>query len=114
MPVCFALVEETIYIAIDEKPKRVGDVRQLRRLRNIAENPRVAVVADVYDDEDWSQLGFVLVRGSARIVEPPTGEHTRAIHVLREKYAQYRAMALEERPAIAVQIESVTAWGKLD
>jgi nitroimidazol reductase NimA-like FMN-containing flavoprotein (pyridoxamine 5'-phosphate oxidase superfamily) len=41
VPICFTLLAETLYIAIDEKPKR-GDVRQLRRLRNIGENPRVA------------------------------------------------------------------------
>jgi PPOX class probable F420-dependent enzyme len=114
VPVCFALVGETVYIAIDEKPKRSGDVLRLRRLRNIVENPRVAIVADVYDDDDWARLGFVLLRGEARILEAGTEEHARAIHVLREKYVQYRAMALDERPVIAADIERGTTWGKLD
>jgi coenzyme F420-0:L-glutamate ligase / coenzyme F420-1:gamma-L-glutamate ligase len=112
VPVCFALLGETVYMAIDEKPK-VSDVRRLRRLRNIAENPRVALVADVYDDRDWSRLGFVLVRARARVLE--TGEeHTRAIALLRRKYAQYARMALEERPVIAADIERVTSWGRLE
>src|ERR1700674_2248447 len=84
VPICFSLVGETLYVAIDEKPKR-GDPLKLRRLRNIVENPLVAIVADVYDDHDWSRLGFVLVRGSARVL---TGgpEHALAIGALREKY----------------------------
>ncbi len=113
VPVCFALIAETLYIAIDEKPKRAGDVRRLRRLRNIAANPRVAVVADVYDDHDWARLGFVLLRASARLVEPGSAEHLRAIQILRQKYVQYRDMELEARPVIAADIDGVTTWGRL-
>jgi PPOX class probable F420-dependent enzyme len=111
VPVCFALLEDTVYIAIDEKPKR-GEPLSLRRLRNIAQNPRVAVVVDVYDDADWSRLGFVLAHASARILDEGD-EHARAIAALRDKYAQYRGMALEQRPVIAADIESSTAWGRL-
>jgi PPOX class probable F420-dependent enzyme len=111
IPICFALVGETLYVVIDQKPKR-GDPRRLRRLRNIAENPRVAIVVDVYDDADWSRLGFVLVRGPARVLAAGA-EHTRAVAALREKYVQYRTMALDERPVIAAQIERVTTWGQL-
>ena len=102
-----------LLIAIDEKPK-TGDVRRLRRLRNIADNPRVAVVADVYDDADWGQLGFVLLRATARLLDPSHEEHARAVAALRQKYPQYRAMALENRPVIAAEIESTTTWGQLD
>jgi PPOX class probable F420-dependent enzyme len=111
VPICFVLLGQTLYVAIDEKPKR-GDVRRLRRLRNIAENPRVAVVADHYD-EDWTQLGFVLAHASARVLTGEDDEHVRAVAALREKYPQYRSMALEVRPVIAADIESVTAWGRL-
>jgi PPOX class probable F420-dependent enzyme len=114
VPVCFALVGECLYIPIDEKPKKSRDVRQLKRLRNILENPRIALVADVYDDADWSRLGFVLVRASARIVEAADGEHAEAVRVLREKYGQYRSMRLEERPLIAGDVMAVTTWGRLE
>jgi len=113
IPVCFALVGSVVYVAIDEKPKQFEDPLRLRRLRNIAENPRVAVVADVYDDDDWSQLGFVLLRGVARVLVDGV-EHARAVATLREKYAQYRGMALDERPVIAIDVQHVTAWGQLD
>jgi PPOX class probable F420-dependent enzyme len=112
VPICFALVGETLYIAIDEKPKR-GDPLRLRRLRNIAETRRVAIVVDVYDDRDWSRLGFVLVRGLARVLTEGI-EHERAVGALRLRYVQYRAMALEDRPVIAADIERITKWGRLD
>jgi PPOX class probable F420-dependent enzyme len=112
VPVCFALLDETVYVAIDDKPKRVDQPRRLRRLRNILENPRVAMVADVYDDRDWARLGFVLLHGTARVLDDGP-EHARAIEVLRAKYPQYRDMALEARPVIAADIRRVTAWGQL-
>jgi PPOX class probable F420-dependent enzyme len=112
VPICFALIGETVFVSIDEKPKR-GPPMQLRRLRNIEANPRVALVADVYDDGDWSRLGFVLVRGGARIVLVGP-EHMRGLEALRTKYAQYRAMALEGRPVIAIDVEHVTTWGQID
>jgi PPOX class probable F420-dependent enzyme len=113
VPICFTLLGETVYIAIDEKPK-VAEYLRLRRLRNIAENPRVAIVADVYADDDWSQLGFVMLRANARVIGPEADEHPRAITALRAKYPQYQGMALESRPVIAADITAVTTWGQLD
>jgi len=112
VPICFALVGESLYVSIDEKPKR-GAPMQLRRMRNIEQNPDVAVVADLYDDDDWAQLGFVLVRGRATILSNGD-EHRRAVAALRGKYAQYRAMALDDRPVIAIAIERVTTWGRIE
>ncbi len=117
VPICFTLLGDTAYIAIDEKPK-TADFLRLRRLRNIADNPRVAIVADVYADDDWSHLGFVMLRATARVIasERPLDaeEHARALAALRAKYPQYRGMALEDRPVIAADITAVTPWGQLD
>ena len=112
VPICFALIEDAIYIALDEKPKRGGDPRQLRRVRNLIANPRVSIVADEYA-EDWARLGFVLVYARARLIEAGL-EHATAIAALRQKYPQYQAMALEERPVIVADIERVTTWGALE
>jgi PPOX class probable F420-dependent enzyme len=111
VPICFTLLGDTLYIAIDEKPKTT---QRLRRLRNIAENPRIAIVMDHYEDDDWSRLGFVLLRASAHLLWPPGPEHDAAIAALRQKYPQYRDMALHERAVIAASITSVTAWGRLE
>jgi PPOX class probable F420-dependent enzyme len=112
VPVCFAVIDRTVYVAIDEKPKS-GDFHKLRRLRNIAENDRVMLVADVYDDEDWAQLGFVMLHTRARLLEAGA-EHARAVRGLKDRYVQYRAMALETRPVIAADIERITTWGRLE
>ena len=113
VPVCFAVLGQTVYSAIDEKPKR-GEPSALRRVRNVVANPRACLVADVYDHADWSRLGFVLVSGGARLIPPGGDEHARAVARLRERYTQYRGMALEGRPVLAVDIEHVTTWGRLE
>lgn len=109
VPVCYAVAGDALYITIDQKPK--GDPRALKRLRNIAENPAAAFVADHYD-EDWTRLGWVMLRGKAEILESGA-EHGRAQALLRSRYRQYQAMQLELLPVIAVRIERVTSWGDL-
>ena len=109
VPVCFVLGEVALYITIDQKPKR--DVRALKRLRNIVENPVAAFVADRWD-EDWGQLGWVMLRGPAEILAAGH-EHDRAQGLLRSRYPQYQGMALAGLPVIAIRIERVTSWGNL-
>ncbi len=113
IPVCFAAPPgvEALYIPLDEKPKS-GDVRRLKRVRNILENPRAALIADRYA-EDWSFLAFVLLRGNAELIEPGGEEHAAAIRLLRGKYAQYENMRIEENPVIAVRPERAASWGAL-
>jgi PPOX class probable F420-dependent enzyme len=110
VPVCFVMSEDTLYITIDEKPKRQPGAA-LKRLRNIAENPAVAVVADRYD-EDWSQLGWVMLRGHAEVLTDGT-EHHDAQALLRARYPQLKAMQIAQHPVIAVRIERTTSWGNL-
>jgi PPOX class probable F420-dependent enzyme len=110
VPVCFAISDDALYITIDEKPKRATD-RPLKRLRNIMDNPSTAFVADRYD-EDWTQLGWVMLRGHAEILAVGS-EHDRAQTLLRERYPQYRVMRLAELPVIAIRIGHVTSWGNL-
>jgi PPOX class probable F420-dependent enzyme len=109
VPVCFVVSDGALYITIDQKPK--GDVRALRRLKNIIENPVAAFVADRWD-EDWTRLGWVMLRGPAEILADGA-EHDRAQALLRSRYPQYRGMALDGLPVIAVRIDRVTSWGDL-
>jgi PPOX class probable F420-dependent enzyme len=109
VPVCFALADAVLYITIDEKPKRTG--APLKRLRNIAENPAVAVVVDRYDD-DWARLGWIMLRGAAEILTGGT-EHASAQALLRARYPQLRAMDIAALPVIAVRLERVSSWGNL-
>jgi len=109
VPVCFIVNDGTLYITIDQKPK--GDVRTLKRLRNIIENPVAVFVADRWD-EDWTRLGWVMLRGPAEIIADGA-EHDRAQALLRSRYPQYRNMELGGLPVIAIRIEQVTSWGDL-
>jgi PPOX class probable F420-dependent enzyme len=109
VPVCFVVSEGALYITIDQKPK--GDVRALRRLKNIVENPVAAFIADRWD-EDWTRLGWVMLRGLAEILTDGV-EHDRAQALLRSRYPQYRGMALDGLPVIAIRIERATSWGDL-
>src|ERR687890_1181980 len=112
VPVCFALARASIFIALDEKPKDVP-VTHLKRIRNILENPDVALIADRYT-EAWDLLAFVMVRGKAELLDPGTEEHAAAVRLLRGKYHQYEAMRIEENPVIAIRPESAASWGALD
>ncbi len=110
MPVCFALDDGGLYFIADEKPKR-RPARALRRLENVRENPWAALVVDDWD-EDWTRLAWLLVRGPARIVAAPAA-HAKAVRLLRARYPQYVAMALddpERNPVVRITPERVVLW----
>jgi PPOX class probable F420-dependent enzyme len=111
VPVCFALAGGTLYVTIDEKPKRQTGL-PLKRLRNIMENPSVAIVVDRYD-EDWSRLGWVMLRGAAEILPAGGLEHREAQSLLVARYPQLAAMAIDRHPVIALRIARTTSWGNL-
>jgi PPOX class probable F420-dependent enzyme len=109
VPVCFCVNDLSVYITVDEKPKRT-DI-PLKRIRNIQENPAVAITVDHWD-EDWSRLGWIMLRGPAEILTDG-GEHDQAQEQLRRRYVQYRTMDLTGFPVIAVRIRRVLSWGAL-
>jgi len=107
VPICFAFDGKYFYSPIDEKPKRAAPTN-LKRLRNIRENPQVSLVIDHYN-EDWSKLCYVLITGTARILQ--RGEsHRRAVTLLRKKYSQYRRMQIDTRPIIVITPKRITFW----
>ena len=151
IPVCFTLnphaEESPIYIALDQKPKRAALTR-LRRVRNILENPQVSLVVDHYDS-DWTQLWYILLTGTAELLEGDApyhpvatednpipvdpgpiewpgsadpahpelvegrsnyGERLHAIHLLRQKYPQYRTMDIDDNPVIKITPQRIVSW----
>lgn len=107
IPICYAFDGKTIYSSLDEKPKRTTP-ENMRRVKNITANPRIALVVDLYS-ENWRELRYVIVQGVAEIVREGK-EHERAIRLLREKYSQYLSMSLEERPIIRIAPSKIIAW----
>jgi PPOX class probable F420-dependent enzyme len=109
VPVCYAFDGTYFYTPLDEKPKRVPGTK-LRRVRNIEARHEAALLVDRYTD-DWSQLGYVLIHGRAELVVPTDERHSHAVALLRERYTQYKNMALERSPLIMITPQRITAWG---
>lgn len=113
VPVCFVYTGQAIYTAIDHKPKRQTGYR-LKRIRNILANPQVAFLVDHYD-EDWHQLYYVLIRGTATILE--TGaERQQALALLEDKYPQYRERHLASSTGLVIKLvpAAIQRWSWQD
>ena len=110
VPVCYATGPDRIFSVIDDKPKDLSQ-RELKRIRNIRSNPWVCLTVDTYS-EDWSQLGYVMVRGVASIVASGQ-EHEAATPLLRARYRQYREMDFQGRAIIAIEPRRVVVWGRV-
>jgi PPOX class probable F420-dependent enzyme len=102
VPVTFAVDGDTIYTAVDHKPKRT---HALKRLANIEANPLVALLADEYD-EDWSRLWWARADGTASVRES-AGEPE--LELLRARYDQY-GESPPDGPLIVVAVERWSGW----
>ena len=111
VPICYALRGDTVYFTIDEKPKRQPGA-ELKRLANLRENPVAALVVDRYD-EDWARLGWVMLQGRAEVLASGS-EHDVAQAALRARYPQLATMRIEALPVVAVRIDHVASWGRLE
>ncbi len=105
VPVVFALDGDTVLIAVDHKPKRTT---ALKRLANVRANPRVALLADHYDD-DWDALWWVRADGVGTVWEPGATQSLRAVDLLGERYPQHRA-APPEGPVLEVAVTRWSGW----
>ncbi|MGZ8694351.1 MAG: TIGR03668 family PPOX class F420-dependent oxidoreductase [Gaiellaceae bacterium] len=104
VPIVFALDGETLYSAVDAKPKRST---RLRRIENARARPHVTVLVDHYDD-DWDELWWIRLRGRARVLDDGP-ERARALELLAGKYEQYRTEP-PVGPVLAVDIEETREW----
>lgn len=109
VPFTFVLTGDTVYSAVDDKPKRT---QRLARLVDVETNPEVALLVDHYDD-DWSLLWWVRMRGPARVLraesEEERHERERALDLLAAKYEQYRGRR-PSGPVLAVDVEEWRGW----
>ena len=104
VPIVFAIDGDTVYSAVDAKPKRS---KTLRRIENARARPDVTVLVDHYDD-DWTKLWWIRLRGRARVLDEGE-ERERALALLAEKYPQYRTEP-PEGPVLAVDVIDVHDW----
>lgn len=104
VPVVFVVDGDTVYTAVDRKPKRS---LRLRRLANVRRDPRATLLVDHYD-EDWTKLWWVRLRGRGRVVDRGV-ERELAMHLLRDKYPQYRE-APPPGPVLALEVDEWRGW----
>ena len=104
VPICFVIIHDVVYSAVDDKPKRH---RQLQRVDNITATGTASLLIDEYDD-DWSRLWWVRLDGRARLVDD-TAEAERAISSLCDKYPQYRDQP-PSGPVLALDVERWVGW----
>jgi PPOX class probable F420-dependent enzyme len=110
VPITFAAVRESLYTAVDAKPKTST---RLRRLANIAANPQVSVLVDHYAD-DWDELWWARADGTARILDVAgspdlTGDVRHALAALADRYPAYRT-APPSGPLVAVDVRRWSGW----
>jgi len=110
VPVCFVFDGECFLTPIDEKRKAVSP-SALRRIQNIRDNSKVAMVLDDYS-EDWTTLSYLLIHGNARILEPTDAamSHAGGVNLLRLKYPQYRSMRIDQNPLIQIEPLRLKFW----
>jgi PPOX class probable F420-dependent enzyme len=104
VPVTFAARGDEIVSAVDHKPKRTTN---LRRLRNIRQNPRVSVLVDHYDD-DWTRLWWARGDGTACVHESGAARDDALLALVR-KYPQYERRT-PEGPVIVVTVSRWSGW----
>jgi len=104
VPIVFALDRDTLYFAVDAKPKKTT---RLARLKNIEANPAVSVLVDHYEDA-WTRLWWVRIDGTAHVVTDDA-EAQRAIDLLANRYEQH-ATQRPDGPVVAIHIDRLTGW----
>jgi PPOX class probable F420-dependent enzyme len=103
VPIAFVVAGDTIYSAVDAKPKRT---RALRRLANVRENPVVSLLVDHWDEDDWAALWWVRADGRGRVLDPEEPEARGAVELLRERYPAQR----DAGEVLAVEVERWSGW----
>jgi PPOX class probable F420-dependent enzyme len=112
-PVVFVIEQKSIFIPLDDKPK-TATIKQLKRVKNITENPRVSFLVDHYE-EDWKMLWFVMLIGHATLLgqkgkyETTNDEIIRIRSMLVEKYTQYTKIGIGKL-YIKIRIDRTVYW----
>jgi PPOX class probable F420-dependent enzyme len=103
LPVTYAVVGDSVWSAIDDKPKQAAEPARVRYLRR---RPEAALCVDRYSD-DWSRLAWVQLLG--RIDVLPAGESAEALDALAARYEPYRER-MPPGPLLRLSVERALSW----
>jgi PPOX class probable F420-dependent enzyme len=118
VPICFVLSDGALwpnrtllFSPLDEKPKRLSDVRRLARVRDIEARPLVTLLFERWS-EDWTRLAWLRAEGMASLLErdQDLATHRWAVAALRAKYEQYARQRIDELPMIAIALGKAIYW----
>ncbi len=110
IPVVFVYDNDYYFIPIDKKTKR-SKPENLKRVKNIQQNPNVALLIDEYN-EDWRKLYFIMIQGKASIIGGKESELAlleKAHKLLSSKYVQYQKIGIGEY-IIMIVPQKVITW----
>jgi PPOX class probable F420-dependent enzyme len=109
VPVVFVFDGNHFFIPVDEK-RKTSKPEKLKRIRNIQDNPNVALLFDEYS-EDWTKLAFVMIQGEASIASKGEGniQVRQAYKKLMTKYVQYQKVGVGEM-CIKITPKKVASW----
>ena len=113
IPVVFVFDNDCYFIPIDEKTKR-SKPENLKRTKNIQQNPNVALLIDEYN-EDWTKLYFIMIQGKASIIGGKELERNelllleKAHKLLCDKYVQYQKIGIGKY-IIMIIPQKVITW----
>jgi PPOX class probable F420-dependent enzyme len=110
VPVVFVFDGNHFFIPIDEKRKKTAKPERLKRIRNIQDNPNVALLIDNYS-EDWTKLAFVMIQGKASVATKEEGniQMRQAYKKLMKKYLQYQKVGVGEM-CIIITPKKAASW----
>jgi PPOX class probable F420-dependent enzyme len=109
VPVVFVFDGNHFFIPLDEK-RKTAKPEKLKRIRNIQDNPNVALLIDEYS-EDWTKLAFVMIQGKASVATKEEGniQVRQAYKKLMTKYIQYQKVGIGEM-CIIITPKKVASW----
>jgi PPOX class probable F420-dependent enzyme len=109
VPVVFVFDGNHFFIPVDEK-RKIAKPEKLKRIRNIQDNPDVALLIDQYN-EDWTKLAYVMIQGKALVSSKRGGsiQVRQAYEKLMTKYIQYQKVGMGEM-CIIITPKKVASW----
>jgi PPOX class probable F420-dependent enzyme len=107
LPITFAVADDAVWTAIDNKPKRSAEPARVRWLRR---RPEASVCVDRYVD-DWTELAWIQLLGRIDVLEVDRGAS--GMDALRAKYDQYESDP-PPGPLLRLTVERAVHWRAAD
>jgi PPOX class probable F420-dependent enzyme len=112
VPIVFCRDGNALYSPVDGKRKKTG---QLKRLANLAANPKTSLLIDEYH-QDWQKIWWLRLDGRADVYNPEADHEQRLTDLFTKKYPQYRQVPLTRGELVCLRFEwdRTISWAQGD